>query len=475
MSVAGYKWRQIADIPEGLRHHRDRELEALFEVWEEQRQMSGDGRSIRRFQEEFAREWAIETGIIEGVYTLDRGIAQTLIERGIDASYIPHNATNRDPELVARTVQAHAEVLEGLFAFVKGERSLIVGYIKELHAALLQYQSAVVVFDQFGNPHEVELQKGAYKTLPNNPRRPDGAIHEYCPPEHVASEMDRLVEMYQRHNATDISRHAEAAWLHHAFTQIHPFQDGNGRVARSIATLVLLKARYFPLVVTRDDRENYISALEAADRGDLSALVHEVSRLQKRSLTKGITHLTEARPVGSLEEALDVTRDVLVKVGRIIPAEYHAAKEHAGHLQNLTQQRFGIVLSRLRLDIARANEGFEFASGMRAQEISLKSLSLRFKYDLNNLIYDQSVYMQLTAHGVVSTATIAFHGVGPSFRGVLAAVAYFQTQGGEFVALSEDPFRFTYKDEREDLGRRYLEWLDKALIEALAIWRRTIA
>src|SRR5215467_11809975 len=120
MSVAGYKWRQIADIPEGLIRHRDRELEALFEVWEEQRQMSGDGGSIRRFQQEFAREWAIETGIIEGVYTLDRGITQTLIERGIDASYIPHNATNRDPELVARTVQAHAEVLEGLFAFVKG-------------------------------------------------------------------------------------------------------------------------------------------------------------------------------------------------------------------------------------------------------------------------------------------------------------------------------------------------------------------
>jgi hypothetical protein len=362
-----------------------------------------------------------------------------------------------------------------LFAFVKGERSLTVGYIKELHAALLRYQDTAVAFDQFGNRLELELQRGTYKKLPNNPRKPDGAIHEYCPPEHVASEMDRLIEMYHRHTADQVSPHVETAWLHHAFTQIHPFQDGNGRVVRSIATLILLKARYFPLVVTRDDRENYISALEAADRGDLSRLVHEVSRLQKRALTKGITYLTEARPVGSLEEALDVTRDVLVKVGRIVPERYQIAKEHARHLQNSTIQRFMEVVQRLQSDIARANDGFEFSYGARSQPGPLKWFSSRFNYEPNGSVYDQGVYMELNAQGVLSTTTVDFHGVGASFRGVLAAIAYFQTQGGEFAALSEDPFRFTYKDEREDLGRRYLEWLDKALIEALAIWRRTIA
>ena len=34
------------------------------------------------------------------------------------------------------------------------------------------------------------------------------------------------------------AREIEATWLHHRFTQIHPFQDGNGRVARALASLV---------------------------------------------------------------------------------------------------------------------------------------------------------------------------------------------------------------------------------------------
>jgi len=115
---------------------------------------------IASFTAELTREWAIETGIIEGVYTLDRGITQTLIERGINSSYISHDSTNRDPELVARIIQTHADVLEGLFAFVLGERVLSVGYVKELHAALLSTQDTVVVFDQFGNPFESTLEKG---------------------------------------------------------------------------------------------------------------------------------------------------------------------------------------------------------------------------------------------------------------------------------------------------------------------------
>lgn len=54
----------------------------------------------------------------------------------------------------------------------------------------------------------------------------------------------------------EVSPEVEAAWLHHRFTQIHPFQDGNGRIARLLASLVFIKAGWFPLVVTRDDRAN---------------------------------------------------------------------------------------------------------------------------------------------------------------------------------------------------------------------------
>lgn len=100
--------------------------------------------------------------------------------------------------------------------------------------------------------------------------------------------MDRLIVFHRDHMVERVSPEVEAAWLHHRFTQIHPFQDGNGRVVRALATLVLVKAGWFPLVVTRDDRERYINALEAADGGELRPLVEFVSTLQRRAFVQAL-------------------------------------------------------------------------------------------------------------------------------------------------------------------------------------------
>ena len=46
--------------------------------------------------------------------------------------------------------------------------------------------------------------------------------------------------MYTEHQGCGVPLEVEAAWLHHRFTQIHPFEDGNGRVARALASLVFI-------------------------------------------------------------------------------------------------------------------------------------------------------------------------------------------------------------------------------------------
>ena len=70
----------------------------------------------------------------------------------------------------------------------------------------------------------------------------------------------------------------------HRFLQIHPCEDGNGRVGRAISSLVLIKDGWLPLTVTRTDRLSYIDALRAADAGDLGSLVRLVGTLQRQSL-----------------------------------------------------------------------------------------------------------------------------------------------------------------------------------------------
>lgn len=60
-----------------------------------------------------------------------------------------------------------------------------------------------------------------------------------------------------------------AAWLHWAISRIHPFKDGNGRVARLAQDYVLLRNHHVPSTIQSEDRESaYYDALEAADLGN---------------------------------------------------------------------------------------------------------------------------------------------------------------------------------------------------------------
>ena len=279
----GHSWRPIDDLPDGWQDLADPGLHARARRWAEIREGVGSERAISDFNERLKREWAIETGLIERVYTLTRGITELLIERGLREELIPTSATDRDPGLVYDMLQDHATAVDGLFDFVKRERRLSTSYIRELHAVLLAHQETASARDVFGRRVEMPLTKGEYKQRPNNPVRPDGRIHEYCPPEQVASEMDRLIEVHLEHGARGIPPEVESAWLHHRFVQIHPFQDGNGRVARALATLVMIRAGWFPLVVTDSGRGDYIDALESADAGDLRPLVRLFSRIQRRA------------------------------------------------------------------------------------------------------------------------------------------------------------------------------------------------
>ena len=260
------QWHPIADYEIDPTELADQELRALSGVWIERREVLGKSDSVSEFTERLKREWAIETGLIERLYTLDRGITELMIQHGVSAALIPHTADDNPSHTVA-LIGDQQDAIESVFAFVKGDRPLTTSYIKELHSLFTRNQEYAEGRDQFGRKARVPLIRGDYKKQPNNPTRPDGTVHYYSPPEHVAAEMDRLMELHLAHNS--VAPEVEAAWLHHRFAQIHPFQDGNGRIARALATLVFVKANWLPLVVRDHDRKRYIDALELADHGDL--------------------------------------------------------------------------------------------------------------------------------------------------------------------------------------------------------------
>jgi hypothetical protein len=71
---------------------------------------------------------------------------------------------------------------------------------------------------------------------------------------------------------------------HHRLVAIHPFVDGNGRTARLVMNLLLMRRGYPPTVILRTNRRQYYSVLAQADSGKTEALVNFVGRAVENSL-----------------------------------------------------------------------------------------------------------------------------------------------------------------------------------------------
>lgn len=93
-----------------------------------------------------------------------------------------------------------------------------------------------------------------------------------------------------------------AALAHHRLVAIHPFIDGNGRTARLLMNLILLRAGYPPTVIQRINRRQYYRVLDQADSGKPAALVNFVGRAVERSLN---LYLEASMPVTTAPEPED--------------------------------------------------------------------------------------------------------------------------------------------------------------------------
>ena len=217
------------------------------------------------------RAAAFDTGALEGLYSTDRG---TTISVATEASGWQRAVEARGP--AARALfEAQLGTYQNVLSATEREEPVTEAWIRALHAELCEPQATYRVETVTG-PQEHPLPKGAYKTVPNHVRLPGGRLHPYAPVDTSALEVRRLVEEMR----SDLFSHAhpvrQASYAHFALVTIHPFADGNGRVARALASVYFYRSIGVPLVVFAQQRAEYLSALEAADRGDPQSFVRFV-------------------------------------------------------------------------------------------------------------------------------------------------------------------------------------------------------
>jgi len=283
-------------------------LDDLAPSWFRKRDQLKEGSNeYEEFLNKLKRQHAIETGIVEKLYDLKEGITQTFIKEGFVESYLQHGDTNIPPKQLISYLKDHFDAIDFVFDVVKQSRQITKGFILELHQLITQHQNTTDAVDSLGRIGKVELLKGQFKKFENNPKRTDGTIFLYCPPIHVESEIDKLIAIYTDLEERKIKPVIISAWFHHAFTQIHPFQDGNGRLARLLASLILIRHGLFPFTVKGIEKKKYIDSLELADNNEPQNLIDYFCEVEKRNIEE-VLNLKLDTPVSkkSLEEVTDV-------------------------------------------------------------------------------------------------------------------------------------------------------------------------
>ena len=194
-------------------------------------------------------------------------------------------------ETVAEVVQLKRELLSlPIRSFVDGVRN-----DSRVYQALGLYRAHQLAdewVESGGIPGESDIRAfhsliaagedyaGRYKTIENEIQ---GSSLKTCPPWDVARSMADLVQWWR--SSQECEPVLVATVVHAWLTQIHPFEDGNGRIARLIANLALSQRKYPPLVLKSDsDRGQYLDALSHSDDGDILPLYELFSRVARRQV-----------------------------------------------------------------------------------------------------------------------------------------------------------------------------------------------
>lgn len=472
-------WQPIA-LPEDLASLERSELRALERLWVLARTDLERTGVWQPFWERMSRWWSIETGVIEGIFDVSLGVTRTLVEQGLLASLIPHGESDRPAQEVIEILGDHRAALDMVLDVVSGARSLSPGWIRELHALICQHQETADGVDQFGHRVRIPLPRGVWKRRPNSVVLPSGERHEYCPPEQVATEIDRLIALY--HQIPEHLPEVRAAWLHHAFTQIHPFEDGNGRVARALASIDFIRARLFPLVIERQQRDaSYVPALIAADGGDLRPLVALFTSRQERAVRKAISEADAVTTHAmSLDAALDAARLKIDRRSHAADSARRLAAERLASLVALTANRLEQTKTRVLAKVPGVKATVHQRDSQTArywrEQIVREAKRGDYWADLQEPW--EWAHLKLTDGGVTSFVVV-LHFVGNPTPGSAAAIAFVNHRAKDDNAtvldapqMSLEPLMLYPEEAAEVQQRRFEDWLAKATAEAITVWTR---
>lgn len=266
--------------------------------------------AVSRLNEQLTIEWIYNSNAIEGS-TLTLRETQLILEQGIT---IGGKSLREHFEVVN-----HEEAIRMVESLAGKQEPITISHVRQLHALVL-----AKIDDE---------NAGQYR---NVPVRIVGTAYEPPSSWELPSQMNDWVA-WVREQEGEMETVMLAAIAHHKLVAIHPFIDGNGRTARLIMNLILLRADYPPAIIATVNRRQYYRVLSQADAGNAVPLVNFVGRAVERSLTLYLEACTPQTAPPEVEDEWIPLRDA----AQLVPysQEYLSLLARTGKLEAIKRGR----------------------------------------------------------------------------------------------------------------------------------------
>ena len=310
------------------------EIETLYDEWLSYQPLPEE--ASNRLKQKFMLEFNYNSNHIEG-NTLTYGQTELLLLFG----KVAEAAEMKDLE----DMKAHNVGLKMMIEEASNsERQLSENFIRQLHHTLLREDYKVYRESDTGAVSSYTVHAGQYKTRPNSVITATGERFEYASPEETPALMHDLIEWYKEEEIKkELTPIQLAAVFHYRYIRIHPFEDGNGRIARLLVNYILLRHNYPMIVVKTKNKQHYLNALNQCDvtvgmvpsvgaHAEIEQLTPFVSYMEN-CLIWALNTCLKAAKGESIEEDDDFDKELAILERQIKQKE--DAKKQAASLYNV--------------------------------------------------------------------------------------------------------------------------------------------
>jgi len=212
---------------------------------------------LHTLREQFSLEWTYHSNAIEG-NTLSLRETQLVLQEGIT---IKGKSLREHFE-----AKNHEKAIKFLEQILVPKKTITEKDILRLHEYILEG----IEEDFAGRYRNGQVRIAGTTFIPPNAQKVPDLMKSYSQKLRRKPKRTHLIQF--------------SAWVHHHFVWIHPFFDGNGRTARLLMNILLMRDGYPPAIILRNDRKKYYDALERANHGDYKKMELIVGQAVERSL-----------------------------------------------------------------------------------------------------------------------------------------------------------------------------------------------